>query len=90
MGRRVRILHEGGPAWGRLEGEEVVLELDAEHEIGSVVLEMGAFSFGHPKLLDIDVSTDGQSWRRVWAGETSVLTVRAAVADPVLWRCQSL
>src|SRR5688572_27598709 len=26
MGRRVRILHEGGPAWGRLEGEEVVLE----------------------------------------------------------------
>jgi len=26
MGRRVRILHEGEPAWGRLEGEEVVLE----------------------------------------------------------------
>ena len=26
MGRRVRILHEGGPAWGGLEGEEVVLE----------------------------------------------------------------
>jgi 5-oxopent-3-ene-1,2,5-tricarboxylate decarboxylase / 2-hydroxyhepta-2,4-diene-1,7-dioate isomerase len=26
MGLRVRILHEGGPAWGRLEGEEVVLE----------------------------------------------------------------
>ena len=26
MGRRVRVLHEGEPAWGRLEGEEVVLE----------------------------------------------------------------
>ena len=26
MGRRVRILHEGEPAWGRLDGEEVVLE----------------------------------------------------------------
>src|SRR5918994_1155282 len=26
MGRRVRILHEGEPAWGRLEGEEVVLD----------------------------------------------------------------
>src|ERR671929_770976 len=26
MERRVRILHEGEPAWGRLEGEEVVLE----------------------------------------------------------------
>jgi 5-oxopent-3-ene-1,2,5-tricarboxylate decarboxylase / 2-hydroxyhepta-2,4-diene-1,7-dioate isomerase len=26
MGRRVRILREGGPAWGRLEGGEVILE----------------------------------------------------------------
>src|SRR5215217_28780 len=26
MGRRVRILHDGEPAWGRLEGEEVVLD----------------------------------------------------------------
>jgi 5-oxopent-3-ene-1,2,5-tricarboxylate decarboxylase/2-hydroxyhepta-2,4-diene-1,7-dioate isomerase len=26
MGRRVRILHDGEPAWGRLEGGEVVLE----------------------------------------------------------------
>ena len=26
MGRRVRILHEGEPAWGRLEGGEIVLE----------------------------------------------------------------
>ena len=26
MGRRVRILHEGEPAWGRLEGGEVVLD----------------------------------------------------------------
>jgi 5-oxopent-3-ene-1,2,5-tricarboxylate decarboxylase / 2-hydroxyhepta-2,4-diene-1,7-dioate isomerase len=26
MGRRVRIVHEGEPAWGRLEGEEVVLD----------------------------------------------------------------
>jgi 5-oxopent-3-ene-1,2,5-tricarboxylate decarboxylase/2-hydroxyhepta-2,4-diene-1,7-dioate isomerase len=26
MGRRVRILHEGEPVWGGVEGEEVVLE----------------------------------------------------------------
>src|ERR687894_3300677 len=26
MGRRARILHGGEPAWGRVEGEEVVLE----------------------------------------------------------------
>ncbi|CAN5810605.1 hypothetical protein BH18ACT11_BH18ACT11_07660 [soil metagenome] len=26
MGRRARILHEGEPVWGRLEGEEVVLD----------------------------------------------------------------
>src|ERR671921_2734465 len=26
MGRRVRILHGGEPAWGKVEGEEVVLE----------------------------------------------------------------
>ncbi len=73
-------------AWGtgvpQIGGEEVLLDLGSEHAIGAVVLAMGAFAFGHPRQLDVELSSDGQTWRRVWSGETAALTVRAAIADP--------
>lgn len=73
-------------AWGtglpQIGGEEVMLDLGSEHPIGAVVLDMGAFSFGHPRLLDVELSSDGRTWRRAWSGETSVLAVRGAIAQP--------
>jgi hypothetical protein len=44
---------------------------------------MGAYSFGFPRELAIDISDDGARWSTVWRGETSVLTVRAAIGDPI-------
>jgi hypothetical protein len=69
----------GTPQDGR---EEVIVELEAVSTIGSIVLNVGAYSFGFPRELAIDLSPNGQDWQTVWQGETSVLTVRAALADP--------
>lgn len=73
-------------AWGsgvpQIGGEEVVLDLGASQRLGTIVLAMGAFSFGHPRSLEIDISPDGVSWSRAWTGDTSVPTVRAALAEP--------
>ena len=73
-------------AWGtevsQTGGEEVVVDLGATREIGGVVLEMGAYAFGYPNALDIDVSPDQREWRTAWSGRPAVLAVRAAVQEP--------
>ncbi len=73
-------------AWGpekAQDGREVVsAELGAPQTVGGVVLSMGAYSFGFPRELAVDLSDDGSSWKTVWQGETSVGTVRAAIASP--------
>ena len=43
---------------------------------------MGSLSFAFPRELVVETSHDGSRWERVWSGETSVLTVRAALARP--------
>jgi hypothetical protein len=63
-------------------GEEVLVDLGSVQNVGAVVLEMGSYSFGFPRELAIEVSTDGRQWQTVWRGETSVRTVRAALIDP--------
>lgn len=70
------------PGAAQEEGEEVLVELGSVQIVGAVVLAMGSYSFGFPRELAIDLSTDGQQWQTVWRGETSVRTVRAALTDP--------
>jgi hypothetical protein len=43
---------------------------------------MGAYSFGFPRALEIDVSRDRADWLSVWGGEPAVLAVRGAIQDP--------
>jgi hypothetical protein len=62
--------------------EEVTVDLDGPHVVGAVVLEMGAYSFGFPRELAIEASLDGASWQTLWQDDVSVITVRAALADP--------
>lgn len=62
--------------------EEVVVEITAAQPVGGIVLSMGAYSFGFPRELAVDLSADGQSWQNVWQGDTSVATVRAAITYP--------
>jgi hypothetical protein len=62
--------------------EEVRVDLGTEQSIGGIIFRMGAFSFGFPRDLVIDVSSDQVDWRRAWAGRTAVQAVHAAVTDP--------
>jgi hypothetical protein len=43
---------------------------------------MGAFAFGYPRMLAIEVSMDRTTWSPVWNGPTDVQTVGAALRDP--------
>jgi len=61
----------------------VVVEIEPAQPVGGVVLSMGAYSFGFPRELAVDLSLDGTTWQTVWQDETSVATVRAAVANPM-------
>jgi hypothetical protein len=62
--------------------EEVLVDLGSEQSIGGIVLGMGAFSFGFPRDIVIDVSSDQVEWRPGWAGQTAVKAVHAAVTNP--------
>ena len=78
--------HDLQTAWGSGPGqdgqEELVVDLGAPRSVGFVVLSMGSYSFGYPRNLSVETSLDGIGWSSVWTGRTSVLTVRAALADP--------
>ena len=71
-----------GPETPQDGTEEVVAEIGAAQLLNGIVLSMGAYSFGFPRELAVDLSVDGQSWQNVWQGETSVATVRAAITYP--------
>jgi|KBSMisStaDraftv2_1062788.scaffolds.fasta_scaffold16291_3 F5/8 type C domain len=71
-----------GTEVGQAGGEEVVVDLGSDRAIGAIVLDMGAYSFGYPRALEIDVSRDRADWLSVWGGEPAVLAVRGAVQDP--------
>jgi hypothetical protein len=71
-----------GTGVGQIGGEEVVLELDAVHDLATLVLQMGAYALGHPAALEVDASDDRATWRPAWRGEVGTLAVRGAIADP--------
>jgi hypothetical protein len=62
--------------------EEIRVDLGTEQSIGGVVFGMGAFSFGFPRELVIDASSDQADWKPAWAGKTAPYTVHAAVTNP--------
>jgi uncharacterized protein (TIGR03382 family) len=81
-------LHDGNieTAWaaGDEQGGSETLVLDAGHavDIGAIVFGMGAFAFGFPRELAVDVSPDGAAWAEVWRGRTAAETLRAALREP--------
>ena len=62
----------------------MLVDLGAERTVAAIVLQMGAYAFGHPRVLDVDLSSDGTRWSRTWSGDTSAIAVRGAVARPDL------
>jgi F5/8 type C domain-containing protein len=77
---RIETAWNGGP--NQVGDEEVRVDLGTEQSIGGIVFDMGAFSFGFPRGLVIDVSSDQLDWRPAWVGKTAVQTVHAAVTHP--------
>jgi hypothetical protein len=77
---RIETAWSGGLS--QIGDEEVRIDLGTEQSIGGIVLGMGAFAFGFPRDLAIDVSSDQVDWRPAWAGRTAVRAVHAAVTDP--------
>jgi hypothetical protein len=77
-----RIESAWGPGTPQDGREEVVVEFESPQVVTALVLDMGPYAFGFPRNLAIDVSVDGSQWTTVWQSETSVATVRAALADP--------
>jgi hypothetical protein len=73
-------------AWGsgdeQVGTEAIVVDAGRLVDVGAIVFEMGAFSFGFPRELAVDVSPDGATWTEAWRGPTVVETFRAAVRDP--------
>jgi F5/8 type C domain-containing protein len=77
---RVETAWNGG--LNQVGDEEVIIDLGREQSIGGVVFDMGSFSFGFPRELVIDASSDRVEWRPAWSGKTAVPTVHAAITDP--------
>jgi hypothetical protein len=77
-----RIETAWGPGTPQNGDEEVRIDLGSVQPVGAIVLCMGSYSFGFPRELAVDLSSDGEQWQTVWRGETAVSTVRAAIADP--------
>ena len=68
-----------GPQAG---GEQLVIELDAMREVAGVRLGLGKFAIAYPRVLAVDLSTDGSTWTRAWHGDTAAATMQAALANP--------
>jgi hypothetical protein len=72
-------------AWGsevdQRGDEELLIDLGSVQPIGAIVFDMGAYSFGFPRGLEVDASADQRSWATAWSGPTAVLTVHAAITD---------
>ena len=79
-----------GPESPQDGAEEVAIDLGTVRMVHGVVLAAGPFAFGFPRRLLIDLSEDGRAWRNGFEGETSVLTVRAALVDPRVYPSPSL
>jgi hypothetical protein len=77
---RIETAWHGGD--NQIGDEELRIDLGSEQLIGGIVFGMGAFSFGFPRELAIDASSDQVEWRPAWAGRTAVQTVHAAVTNP--------
>jgi hypothetical protein len=71
-----------GPGVPQDGTEEVLIDLGTPQEVRTVLLAMGAFSFGFPRELAVETSADERQWRTVRHGETDVLTIRAVLLAP--------
>ena len=63
-------------------GETITVSLDAPRRVAAIVLCLGTYAAQYPRWLEVEVSTDQQSWARVFTGGTALETYDAALRSP--------
>ena len=61
---------------------DATIDLGRPSYVGQVVIELGAFVTDFPMRLQIDISSDGDSWTIAWAGDTALHAYFGAVRRP--------
>jgi MFS family permease len=70
---------ETGP---QRQGDELTIDLGAERAAGAVVLELGPSARDYPRVLSIELSSDGVDWSETWRGRTWTHALLAIVRSP--------
>jgi hypothetical protein len=64
-------------------GDSFTADLGQPREVSGAEVSLGGYVADFPRQLSIDLSVDGQSWTQVWNGGTALLTLSAALEDPL-------
>jgi hypothetical protein len=64
------------------ERQALTIDLGDVQTVGSVVNDLGAFSYLFPAALAVETSEDGVMWNPAWSGTVLERTILAAMADP--------
>jgi F5/8 type C domain len=64
------------------ERQPLTIDLGEVRTVGSVVNDLGSFSWLFPAALAVETSEDGVLWNPAWSGAVFDRTIRAAMADP--------
>jgi F5/8 type C domain-containing protein len=64
------------------ERQALTIDLGGGHTVGSVVNDLGAYSWLFPGALAVDTSEDGTLWTPAWSGTVLERTILAAMDDP--------
>jgi hypothetical protein len=64
------------------ERQALTIDLGDVRTVGSVVHDLGAYSWLFPAALAIETSEDGASWTPAWSGPVFERTILAAMNDP--------
>ena len=63
-------------------GQQLLLDLGNSQPLGGLIMRLGRYRADFPRMLGIELSTDGQSWELVRGGPTDVEALRASFQDP--------
>jgi hypothetical protein len=64
------------------ERQAVTIDLGEVRTVGSVVDDLGPFSWLFPAALAVETSEDGTSWTPAWSGTVLDRTILAGMDDP--------
>ncbi len=64
-------------------GDRFTVDLGSERPVTGAELLLAGFVADFPRKLSIETSTDGANWSMAWTGDTALVTMSAALEDPL-------